>query len=73
MHETLEQKDRDIIKIERRESNVILFRVQERVKAEARDRVGDDLSFFEDLCSDGFTCSKNPVFGVIRLGTTPRG
>ena len=72
MRETLEQQEKEKIDIEKRESNVVLFRVPESLKDKPDLRNADDVEFFQKFCSEGLQCPQMSVTSAIRLGERPK-
>ena len=68
MQETLEQEK---IEIEKREQNIVLFRVPESKKDSPENRQKDDIEFFSDFCINGLSCNVPEVQKAIRLGEPP--
>ena len=58
MRETLEQQDKAKSENEKREANLVLFRVSESKKQIPKERQQDDLSFFAEFCQKGLQCEK---------------
>ena len=57
MRETLEQQEKKKIEIEKREQNIVLFRVPESTKDSPENRQKDDIEFFSDFCINGLSCN----------------
>ena len=71
MRETIEQQEKEKIEIEKREQNIVLFRVSESTKDSPENRQKDDIEFFFDYCINSLSCNLPEIEKAISLIETP--
>ena len=59
------------IEIEKREQNIVPFRVPESTKDSPENRQKDDIEFFSDFCINGLSCNMPEIQKAIMLGEPP--
>lgn len=68
MQESLDHQEHEKMENEHRESNIILYRVDESNKENAKERIEDDILFFRDMCSSALGVEDIKITKAIRLG-----
>lgn len=71
MQETLALQEKEKIENERREANIILYRVPESKKAGAVERMKEDTDYFNNFCEEGLQLDPKDTLKIIRLGAHP--
>ena len=68
IRETLEQQEKEKIEIEKREQNIVLFRVPKITKDSPENRQEDEIEFFTDFRINCLSCNLPEIQKTIRLG-----